>query len=146
MDKTLILLGVSTSLLFGFGCSIRVGTRGDPGRIDVSGLAGGYVSVNGIRPYDGTIIALDVFRKSPRSREFEVASVEVWPVLALGVGLVGARAQLAPLDAGIGVLGYRPDPPRWESAGELEREPGKLETPEKPETPETPPAEVETGA
>ncbi|MGQ9590431.1 MAG: hypothetical protein ACUVYA_09085 [Planctomycetota bacterium] len=116
MHRILVLLGVSASLLF--GCSLRVGTRSDPGRLDVSGLAGGYVSVNGIRPYDGTIVAVDIFRKSSRSDEFEVASVEVWPVLALGVGLVGARAQLGPLDAGFGVLGYRPQAPRWENEGE----------------------------
>ncbi len=113
------------------GCSLRVGTRTEPGGLSVEGLAGGYASLSGIRPYDGTIIQLDLLKSSSRSGEFEVASVEVWPAVALGVGLAGARAQLFVLDVGAGVLAYRPKPPQWKKeAPEPEGEAGSEPEPE----------------
>lgn len=111
MRKT--MFGACALALLLFGCSLKIGTRSDPEGLSVEGLAGGYASLSGIRPYDGTIIELDFLKRSPRSGEFEVASVEVWPVAGLAVGLVGARAQLFVLDVGAGVLAYRPKPPEW---------------------------------
>jgi len=111
MRASVLLAGVSMSLLS--GCSVTVGARSDSKGIDVSGLAGGYASLNGVRPYDGTIMEIAVCEHSRRSKEFEVASLEVWPLLGLGVGLAGARVQLLFLDVGLGVLAYDPEAPQW---------------------------------
>ena len=119
MRGSIVLACVSASLIL--GCSVRVGTRTDSKGIDVSGLAGGYASVNGIRPYDGTILELALFEESHRSGEFEVASVELWPLAGLGVGLAGARAQLLFLDVGLGVIAYKPRAPQWPEASEEPR-------------------------
>jgi hypothetical protein len=126
MRGSIVLACVSASLLL--GCSVRVGARPDSKGIDVSGLAGGYASVNGIRPYDGTIVEMALFEESRRSREFEVASLEVWPLAGLGVGLAGARAQLLFLDVGLGVIAYKPKAPQWSRESE---EPPKAEEPGK---------------
>jgi hypothetical protein len=156
MRGSVLLACVSTSLLL--GCSVSVGARPDSKGIDVSGLAGGYASLNGIRPYDRTIMDLALFESSRRSKEFEVASLEVWPLVGLGVGLAGARVQLLFLDVGLGVIAYDPEAPQWpeesaESAqkGEETRREGEAkgldEVESKAETPtaETPKAETPPG-
>jgi hypothetical protein len=103
------------SLLLSGCLSISVGTKEDSSSLEMKGLANGYASLNGIRPYDGTFLELGVLKRSRRSHEFEVAYVDLWPFLGVGVGLAGARMQLLFLDIGVGVLAYDPQPPDWGS-------------------------------
>ncbi|MCE5229110.1 hypothetical protein LLG95_05890 [bacterium] len=42
--------------------------------------------------------------------EGELASVDVWPIASCGIGFVGARAKLFPVEVGFGFLGYDPKP------------------------------------
>ena len=109
------------------GCTVRAGTEKESSTVSIRGLANGYVSVHGIRPYDGTFVELGILRDSERSGEFEVASAEFWPLLGLGVGLAGARMQLLPLDAGVGVLAYNPRPPKWHESKETPQAPEPAE-------------------
>lgn len=119
MGKRIVVTFMAT--LLSSGCvSVRIGTGEEPSALEMKGLANGYASVHGIRPYDGTIFELGILDHSRRSGEFEVVSLELWPVFALGVGLAGARIQVLPFDLGVGALSYDPDPPSWEEEAEVE--------------------------
>lgn len=119
MKRSVPLL-IVFSVLFETGCmTLKVGTDNGSPPLEVSGLADGYVSLNGIRPYDETIVQASILNWS--SRPGELASLDVWPLAGLGVGLVGARFQLLFLDVGLGALIYRPKTPSWKDTEEPEK-------------------------
>jgi len=126
------LVSMTLSVLILGGCvAVRVGTQEEESALRVEGLANGYVSLNGIRPYNGTLLELGLLTGSKRSHAFEVVSAEVWPVVGLGVGLAGVRVQLLFLDVGVGVLAYKPAPPDWsEKSPEAKEKPGEAATKE----------------
>ncbi len=98
-------------LLTTAGCiSLSVGTKDNPDRLQMEGLANAYVSVNGIHSYDGNILYLGLFSKA--NRDGEIVSFELWPLTGIGVGLVGVRLQLLPLEIGVGTLFYNPRAPK----------------------------------
>ena len=71
-------------------------------------LGTAYGTVCGIRPYDRTFFKANVFDFS--NCDGELVSFEVWPVVGVGAGLVGARVQLLPIEFGLGTLFYAPKP------------------------------------
>jgi hypothetical protein len=94
------------------GCSLKVGTRnGEHSNtaLRMRGLVNGYVSVDALRPYDGNILELGVLGAS--TRHGEIVSVDVWPLVGIGVGVVGVRTRVLVFETGIGVLFYDPKPP-----------------------------------
>jgi hypothetical protein len=64
------------------------------------------LSLDGLHHYDGTILRLDLLDKA--TRKGEIVSFELWPLCGFGIGVVGARVQILPVDAGLGVLWYEP--------------------------------------
>lgn len=95
------------------GCfSLTIGTQDGPDRVQMNGLADGFVVVDSIRPYDGRIVELGLF--GGKDTWGNLASVEVWPIGGVGLSFVGAKARLAFLEAGVGALGYHPRP-SWNS-------------------------------
>lgn len=122
MGRRIVVAFMAT--LLSSGCvSVRIGTEEKPSGLEMKGLANGYASVHGIRPYDGALFELGILDQSSRSGEFEAVSLELWPIFALGVGLAGARVQVLPFDLGVGALFYDPDPPSWEGEADAEGEP-----------------------
>ncbi len=91
------------------GCvSLEVGTEKSPSRLEMKGLASGYGSLDGLRPYDGKILRFGLLSES--ERDGEIASIDVWPLAGVGVGVLGARVRLLLLDLGVGTLWYQPEP------------------------------------
>ncbi len=91
------------------GCtSFEVKAAGEPARLETGGLASGYLALNGIRPYDQRLFYVGIFKKW--RDEFEVVTLDVWPLVGVGVGLAGVRVQLLPLEVAVGVLAYHPKP------------------------------------
>jgi hypothetical protein len=123
------------ALAAGGGCiSVRAGTE-DSSFFKIRGLAHAYGSFQGIHPYDGTFFRLGFLKDT---RKGELLSVEIWPLVGAGIGVVGARIQLLPLEVGAGVLFYDPAPlPRPEKADE---EPGTPDDPAR-DTPGSKPKE-----
>ncbi len=104
------VIGVLSAMLLFSGCiSMHVGGTGPTAEASVgAGLVNGYVSANGIRKYNGNIVELGVLPGYGATGE--LASIDVWPVAGIGFGLLGIRAHLFPLEAGLGVLFYHPQP------------------------------------
>lgn len=91
------------------GCiSLKVGTETPPACLEIEGLVDGYVSMSALHGYNGTILDFGLFTKS--LRKGEILSLDVWPLAGIGVGVVGARVRVLPLEAGLGVLWYDPKP------------------------------------
>ena len=104
------------------GCSgsvLTVGAYDDPPRLAMDGWVTGYAAIPGIRPYDGTIIRLDIFE------DCELIMAEVWPLAEAGIGFVGARLRILPLEIALATLCYEPQPPDyWDGEeAEIEEEP-----------------------
>ena len=125
------LAGVSLIIAVALtGCvSLEVGTETSPSRLEIKGLANGYASLNGLRAYDGKILRFGLLSKS--EREAEVVSFDLWPLAGAGIGVVGARLRVLPLDMGVGALWYESDP-RQDQPGEILPTPAD-ETPAKKE-------------
>lgn len=89
------------------GCAIRLNKGDETPSFEWAGLGSVYVGASGIRPYDdGTILRADVLKFD---RGGEIATLEVWPVFGLGIGLLGARVQVLSVEAAAGVLLYHPE-------------------------------------
>jgi hypothetical protein len=95
-------------LLVTVGCvSLEVGTESTRPPT-ISTLASAYVGLEGITPYDGTILRIGLWHMD--ARPGEIFSLDIWPLVGFGVGLVGVRAHVLPVDAGVGVIWYQPVP------------------------------------
>lgn len=111
--------------------SLSIGTKKDPSRIQMKGLASAYASADWIEPYDGTVMRAGIFSESDRDGEW--ASVDIWPLGGVGVGLVGARVRLLFFEIGAGVLAYKPQPRNSkESNAQPAKETPASDTKEKP--------------
>ena len=101
------------------GClSLQIKANERPLRLDMEGLASGYVSYSGIRPWDGTIVDFGLL--SNAKQDNELISLEVWPLVEVGAGLVGMRLKVLPIDMGLGVLFYQPQPHDYIDHGDHE--------------------------
>lgn len=85
--------------------SARVSTTPSGEFLDRDGPIDGFASFDGIRPYDGNIVTLGIFGSE---RPGEWLSLGIWPLFDIGIGPIGARAQILPLEFGGGVGWYTP--------------------------------------
>lgn len=108
--RSVLLAGV---LVMAAGCmniQVQGPTEPEPGkelrvlRLDGGKLISSFVAVGKIPDWSGTL--LDVGRGSPQRGE--VVSVDLWPILGLGVGIAGVRLRVLPFEVGIGTLFYDP--------------------------------------
>ncbi len=88
---------------------VSVGTD-DEEFFRVRGLGTAYAALPGIDDYDGKIVKVGLLTRSPGGGQ--LAGVEIWPLLKVGVGFVGAQVRVLPLELGAGVLFYSPSPVR----------------------------------
>ncbi len=118
MNKGFALITLSgVVLLLASGCvSLQVGTESEPSRVQLEGLGTAYAANSGIRPYDKTILKVSILKDTEDSGE--VASLDIWPLMALRVGLVGVKARILPVEIGAGVLFYQPEPSDFIEAAE----------------------------
>ena len=125
----LFLLG----LLSTPGCiSFSIGTDRDPARVEVDGFAEGYIRADALKPYDGTLLRFGLLTEA--ERHGEIFSLDVWPLFGVGIGLVGARVRILPIEAGLGILFYRPRPAKVKVIEKRPR-PAKVEESEEPPEP-----------
>ena len=97
------------------GCtSCEVKAAGEPACLETEGFASGYLALNGIRPYDKRLFYIGILKEW--RDEFEVVTLDVWPLVGVGVGLAGVRVQVLPLEVAVGVLAYHPKPRSSEKA------------------------------
>ncbi len=93
------------------GClSLSVRTEAHDPALAVSGIVDGYVTPAALHPYDGHLIDAGLF-EGDNLRRGEVAALDIWPLGGVGVGLVGARVRVLPLEIGLGTLFYEPSRP-----------------------------------
>lgn len=88
---------------------VSVGTD-DEEFFRIKGLGTAYAALPGIDDYDGKIVKIGLLGRSPGGGQ--LAGVEIWPLLKVGVGFVGAQVRVLPLELGAGVLFYHPSPER----------------------------------
>lgn len=106
MRKSLIIMALACAVL-ACGCAADIGTDEyrAPG---ISTIASAYVGLEGIKPYDGNIIHIGLWDMDERPGE--IASFDLWPLFGVGIGIVGVRAHVLPVDAGVGAIWYQPVP------------------------------------
>ncbi len=144
--RTLCVLAAFAFLTATSGClSVNVGTeKSGPGRVRMGGLVSGVADLNGISAYDGTLIRFGLLTNTPR--EGELVGLDIWPLAGVGVGFIGARVQLLPLQIGIGTLCYEPEAalnkPRAPEPEEPPPPPPYSPPPPAPPFPPSPPAPV----
>ncbi len=93
------------------GClSLSLETESHDPALAVSGLVDGYATVDALDPYDGQLVHAGIF--SSAARRGEVASLDVWPLFGVGVGVAGGRVRVLPLEVALGTLFYEPSRPQ----------------------------------
>lgn len=108
--KVLRLLSLSLLPALLASClSIQLGTEDRPSRLEMDGLASGYATIEAFPKYDGNILKAGIFQESARDGEW--ASIDIWPLGGVGVGLIGARVRVLFFEIGLGVLAYTPTRP-----------------------------------
>ena len=107
--RTSCVLAAFAFLTAASGClSVNVGTeKSGPGHVRMGGLVSGLADLNGISAYDGTLLRFGLLTNTPR--EGELIGLDIWPLAGVGIGFIGARVQLLPLQIGIGTLCYEPE-------------------------------------
>lgn len=118
--KLLPFLLVPLAILPLSGClSLSIGTQEKESAIHMDGLASGYAGFYPISKYNGTILKAGIFEESARDGEW--ASLDIWPLGGVGVGLLGARVRVLFLEVGAGVLAYTPRAPKAVTAEKAEK-------------------------
>ena len=69
---------------------------------------GGYLRIQTVKPMNSHIVS--TWASTGKNKKSEYLSVDVWPLAGVGVGLIGARANVFPLQVGVGGWSY---PPRY---------------------------------
>jgi len=137
--RKLAVVACMLSAVLMTGCiSIQVGTERNSSGLQIKGLANGYVTLGGIDSYSGKILKFGLFSGSEGSGE--VASLDLWPMFGVGVGVVGARVQVLPLQVGLGTLFYEPKPKVSHKPAEARKLAPSAPTPAPPPPPVVPPA------
>ena len=105
---SLTLLACLAGCLMLNGCvSVNVGKDEETTKESKpAGLFEAFCDLDGIHSYNGTFIEAGIL--STRDRWGNIVSLEVWPIAGLGVSFIGLKAQLLPLQAGVGFFGYDP--------------------------------------
>ena len=103
MNRILPLL---LCLVFTSCVGITIGSEED--HLRNRGLLNVHASFDGMSNWSGPFFQLGLFT-SEGGRD-ELLSFQVGPLVSAGVGLVGARAQVLPLEIGVGSMFYNPRP------------------------------------
>lgn len=103
--RTLLVLALGSAL--SSGCTVTsVGAKGDPPRIESSGLLEGHAAV-GLRA-DERIFRLRVL---DGESEGALGELVLWKLFRLEVGALGLAVGIGPFDLALGTLFYEPEVP-----------------------------------
>ena len=106
------------------GCvSLKMGAGPGSSLVRIEGPVNAHVSAEAPQRGDAVV---DVGVLGNTRRHGEIVSVDVWPLVGVGVGLAGARASVLGLEVGVGTLLYDPAPEAQEErdgAADPEAEP-----------------------
>ena len=100
-----LTLGLVAAALSACG-SVNMNVKDTPPEFPDALLIDGFANTDGIRDYDGNILQLDFLGTG--ARKGELIHIELWPFVGLGVGPLGFRAQILPLEFGVGTILYEP--------------------------------------
>ena len=103
-----LTLGLVAAALSACG-SVNMNVKDTPPEFPEALAFDGFVGTDGIRDYDGDILQLDFLGTG--ARKGELIHIDLWPFVGVGVGPLGFRAQILPLEFGIGTLFYEPSAP-----------------------------------
>lgn len=92
---------------------IDVSADHDAGGFRSDGLIGGYATTGW--PCDDSLLKLGIL--DGRS-DGAIFLFQLWKLVRVEVGLFGAAVGLGPLDAGVGILFYDPEPPAYCGEGD----------------------------
>ncbi len=108
-----LLLGLSLN-----GCvSITLGTDGDAPEFAMKDWGNAFATAGHLPQFDGHILAAHLFRGGKHTGE--IAAIDVGPVVGLNVGVLGFKARVFKLEAGLATLFYHPTPEtEWEADAE----------------------------
>lgn len=90
------------------GCHIVMGTADGPKRLELTGAGTIYATHQAWRRWNGNVVEFGAFGGTERKGEF--LSLDVWPLFGVGVGAIGARVRVLPIEIGFGTLFYEPLP------------------------------------
>ena len=117
MTRSLLTTALLSLPLFASSCTlVHVHSRGEPSRIESSGLIDGHAAV-GIRDTH-RVLHIDLFDGSSPGA---IGEVVLWKLARLEVGLAGLAVGLGPFDLALGTLFYEPRLPRMQ-VDEVEEE------------------------
>ena len=104
--------------------SLRLGA--DDRFLEMKGLLNVHGSIDGLNSWDGeTLLDFGLFTNT--QGRAEIVSLELGPLAGVGVGIVGARARVLPLEIGVGTLFYNPRRTKAEMSVEVETYEGEAE-------------------
>lgn len=122
MIRPSLLAAVLSLPLVASSCTlVHVHSRGEPSRIESSGLIDGHAAL-GIRDTE-RVLHIDLFDGSSSGA---IGEIVLWKLARLEVGLAGLAVGLGPVDLALGTLFYEPRLPRM-VVDEVEEEDGEDE-------------------
>ena len=129
-DMRCSIILVLASFLAASCVNLRLGSDGDH---KFDSLVTVHGSMGALDDYDGTVLDMGLFTR--RNGRTEIFYAQLGPFLSVGIGLVGVRAQLLPLEFGVGGLFYDPRSESQREADEAEEaeEAEEIEDLEEPE-------------
>lgn len=123
-------------LCFTLASCVSVTIGSDKDSLEVRGLVNAYATLDGLEDRSGPLFEFGLFT-SEGGRD-ELFNLEIGPLASVGVGLVGARVRVLPLEIGIGSVFYNPSPRQRMPLADAEAKDEHAEEPEVEEVEEVP--------
>jgi len=75
-----------------------------------------HFSTEALHDWDGNILDASLFGTG--ERKGELAMIDLWPFVGVGVGPIGARIRVLPIELGLGIGFYAPSQPTGDGDGD----------------------------
>ena len=108
MRPRIAALAPLLSALITAGCRMDAGFDDHPDRFEIDGPGVIYATASAWPRWNGNVVELGLFDEAERNDEF--LSFDLWPLVGVGVGFVGARVRVLMFEVGAATLCYDPLP------------------------------------
>ena len=102
------MTGLALALAFASASCVHVSAGPEEEFFNVDSIVDVYGNVNGFDDWDGDFFDLGLFTGGKGHNE--IFHIEIGPLFAFGVGFVGTRVRILPLQFGVGSLFYNARP------------------------------------